>query len=185
MDDFEKLLNESVRTHGHLCPGQVLGVRMAMKGCKEVSISDPRGVDRKRLYVFVEIDRCATDAIQSVTGCSLGKRSLKWMDYGIMAATFVNLGNFKAVRIIAKEEAKKLAHKYAHDIEGKYEQQIEAYKVMPEDELFKVEEVMVEIPPEDMPGKPLSRIKCDKCGDYVQDKREVIVDGKNLCKPCA
>src|SRR3989337_1677562 len=104
--DFESLLNESVRTHGHLCPGQVLGVRMALYGLNGIGMDDPKGKDRKKLLVIVEVDRCATDALQSVTGCSLGKRSMKFVDYGKMAATFVNLGTGNALRVVAREEAR-------------------------------------------------------------------------------
>jgi formylmethanofuran dehydrogenase subunit E len=183
--DFKNLLEESVKTHGHLCPGQVLGVRMSMLGLILIGINDPKGEDRKKLIVYVEIDRCATDAIQSVTGCSLGKRSLKFLDFGKMAATFINLETNKALRILAKEESKNKAKNYFPDIEDKYKCQLEAYKIMPDDELFKWSEVKVKIPEEDMPGRPLQRIKCEKCGEYVQDKREVNVDGKPLCRACA
>jgi formylmethanofuran dehydrogenase subunit E len=96
---FESLLEESVRAHGHLCPGQVLGVRMSMLGLDKAGITDPKGKDRKSLIVFVEMDRCATDAVRSVTGCTLGKRTLKFMDYGKMAATFLNLRTGMAVRV--------------------------------------------------------------------------------------
>ncbi len=104
--DFEALLLESVKVHGHLCAGQVLGVRMSMLGLREIGISDPKGADRKSLIVFVEMDRCATDAVQSVTGCSLGKRSMKFMDYGKMAATYLNLKTGKAIRIVAREDSR-------------------------------------------------------------------------------
>src|SRR5512134_463242 len=104
MMNFESLLNESVKIHGHLCPGQVLGVKMSMLGLREIGITDPKGKDRKSIIVFVEMDRCATDAVQSVTGCSLGHRTMKFMDYGKMAATFVNPKTKKAVRVVAKEE---------------------------------------------------------------------------------
>src|SRR3990172_11708339 len=90
-DYFDLLLQQSVRTHGHLCPGQVLGVRMSLLGLREIGIDDPKGKDRKTIIVFVEMDRCATDAVQSITGCSLGHRTMKFMDYGKMAATFLNL----------------------------------------------------------------------------------------------
>lgn len=183
--DFERLLEESVKTHGHLCPGQVLGVRMSMLGLKLIGINDPKGKDRKKLIAYVEIDRCATDAIQSVTGCSLGKRSLKFLDFGKMAATFVNSETGTAVRILAKEEAKDRAKNYFPDIEDKYKCQLEAYKIMPDKELFEWKEVEVIIPQEDMPGRPLRRIKCDKCGEYVQDSRDITVAGKILCKACA
>lgn len=183
--DFESLLNESVKIHGHLCPGQVLGVKMSMLGLRETGIDDPKGKDRKSLIVFVEMDRCATDAVQSVTGCSLGHRTMKFMDYGKMAATFVNLKTGKAVRVVAKEEARETAKEYFPDIEDKYKAQLEAYKIMSDEELFEVMEVAVKIKPEDMPGRPLKRIPCDMCGEYVQDMREMHKNGKVLCKPCA
>lgn len=183
--DFESLLNESVKMHGHLCPGQVLGVRMSMLGLKKIGIQDSKGKDRKNLIVFVEIDRCATDAIQSVTGCSLGHRTMKFMDYGKMAATFVNLKTAKAARVIAKEDARGKAKDLFPLIEDKYQAQLEAYKIMRDDELFNISDVNVELRPEDMPGKPLRRLKCDSCGEYVQDMRDILRDKKILCKPCA
>ena len=183
--DFERLLDESVKIHGHLCPGQVLGVKMSILGLKNADIQDPKGKDRKNIIVFVEMDRCATDAVQSVTGCSLGHRTMKFMDYGKMAATFVNLKTGKAVRIIAKEEARDKAKEYFPDIQDKYKAQLEAYKIMSDNELFDIMDVKVEIKAEDMPGRPLRRVQCDICGEYVQDKREVYRDGRVLCKPCA
>lgn len=182
---FEDLLEESLKTHGHLCPGQVLGVRMSLLGLDLIGIEDPKGKDRKKLIAFVEIDRCGTDAIQTVTGCSLGKRSLKFVDYGIMAATFVNLETGKAVRLLALEESKEKAKNYFPHIEDKYKCQLEAYKIMPDEELFECKEVKVDIPEEDMPGRPKRRIKCEKCGESVQDKRDVSIDGRLLCKACA
>jgi formylmethanofuran dehydrogenase subunit E len=182
---FSDLLEESVKIHGHLCPGQVLGVRMSLFGLQKIGIEDPKGKDRKNLIVFVEIDRCATDAVQSVTGCSPGKRTLKLLDYGKMAATFVNLKTGKAVRILAKEESKDRAKNYCFEIKDKYQRQTAAYKVMPDDELFQWKKVIVEIPEQDMPGRPLKRIKCDTCGEYVQDRRDLQIKGKTLCKACA
>ena len=183
--EFESLLEESVRTHGHLCPGQVLGVRMSMHGLSLIGVNDPRGEDRKKLIVYVEIDRCATDAIQSVTGCSAGKRSLKLVDYGKMAATFVNLDTEKAIRLFAMEDSKDKAKNYFPDIEDKYKCQTEAYKVMPIEELFEWKEVEVKIPEQDMPGRPKRRIQCESCGEHVQDSRDIEVNGKLLCKACA
>jgi formylmethanofuran dehydrogenase subunit E len=185
MESFEKLLEESVKVHGHLCAGQVIGVRMSMVGLRMIGIDDPKGTDRKKLYVLVEIDRCATDAIQSVTGCSLGKRSLRWLDLGIMAATFVNLETGEAVRITALEESRERSKSYCPAIEDKYARQLEAYRVMPEQELFKIERVRVQVPAEDMPGRPLRRVQCERCGDWVQDCREVLQQDKMLCRGCA
>jgi formylmethanofuran dehydrogenase subunit E len=184
MESFEQCLEVSAKIHGHLCAGQVIGVRMALLGLRLIGIDDPKGTDRKKLYVIVEIDRCATDAIQSVTGCSLGKRSLRWMDFGIMAATFVNLKNGKAVRVTAREEARELSAHYCPELADKYQRQLEAYRVMPEQELFAVQEVTVSIPECDMPGRPLRRVRCAQCGDSVQDCREVEQDGKSICRAC-
>ncbi|MDP2156729.1 MAG: FmdE family protein [Nitrospirota bacterium] len=185
VQDFENLLEESARIHGHLCPGQVLGVKMSILGLKVAGIDDPKGKDRKSIIVFVEMDRCATDAVQSVTGCSLGHRTMKFMDYGKMAATFLNLRTGKAVRVLAKEESRQTAKNLFPAIENKYAAQLEAYRVMSDEELFEVSEVKVAISPEDMPGRPLSRVTCDVCEEQVQDIREVRVDGKVLCRPCA
>lgn len=183
--DFEELLKESVRTHGHLCPGQVLGVRMSVLGLLLVGVLDPKGMDRKSLIVFVEMDRCATDAVGSVTGSSLGKRSMKFLDFGKMAATFLNLKTGRAVRVVAKEEVREKAKALFPEIEDKYRAQLEAYKVMADEELFEVMEVEVTLRAQDMPGRPLRRVRCSSCGEHVQDMREVYKDGKPLCRPCA
>ena len=185
MESFEELLEVSTRIHGHICAGQVIGVRMAMEGLGRVGIDDPKGKDRKKTYVLVEIDRCATDAIQSVTGCSLGKRSMRWVDHGVMAATFVNLDTGKAVRVTAREESRELSKKYAPQTVDKYQRQLDAYRVMPIDELFSFQDVEVTLKECEMPGRPLRRVECEECGDWVQDCREVVRDGKTLCRGCA
>lgn len=185
VSSFKSLLDESSKIHGHLCPGQVLGVKMSMLGLREIGIKDPKGNDRKNIIVFVEMDRCATDAVQSVTGCSLGRRTMKFMDYGKMAATFLNLKTGKAVRVIAKEESRQKAKEYFPGIENKYEAQLEAYKIMADEELFDVMDVRIELKREDMPGRPLSRVRCDICAEYIQDMREVCEGKKVLCRACA
>ncbi len=182
---FETLLAESVRHHGHLCPGQVLGVRMSMLGLGEIGIYDPKCRQRKDFLVIVEMDRCVLDAVQSVTGCSQGKRTLKLMDYGKMAATFVNLKTGRSVRILAREDSRERAKAHAPDISDVYAAQCEAYRTMTDEELFGVTAVEVLLRPEDMPGRPLRRVKCENCGEFVQDMREVRRAGKVLCRPCA
>jgi formylmethanofuran dehydrogenase subunit E len=186
MKSLEEHLAEAAEFHGGDCPGQTLGVRLARAGLERIGIDDPlSGRWRKKIMVYVEIDRCAADAVMVVTGCRVGKRTLKIIDNGIMASTFVNLETGKAVRVTAREEARSLAAKYAPDETDKYEQQRLAYRVIPEEELLSFEEVEVDIPPEDMPGSPLSRVACDKCGDWIQDMREVSVGDRVLCRPCA
>ncbi len=183
MRSFDELLKESASIHGHLCAGQVLGVRMAMVGCREVGIDEPRG--SKKLVIYVEIDRCATDAVQAVTGCSLGKRSLKFLDYGKMAATFVNTETQKAVRVLARDDARSLAASYIDGAANRHEAERQAYVVMPEESLFSLSTVEIDIPPTERPGSRGGRVTCGKCGEGINFKREEIQDGKTLCIPCA
>ena len=186
MQDFETLLDGSAKMHGHLCPGQVVGVRMAMLGCGLIGLDDPGHPEQiKKIIVYVEIDRCAADAIAYVTGVKLGRRSLKFVDNGIMAATFVNLESGKAVRILSTEQSRDLVHRYAPGIAEKQRQQLEAYKAMPDEVLFEVQPVAVEVPVNDMPGPSRFKIRCEKCGQVVRDKKEVLQGGRVLCRICA
>jgi formylmethanofuran dehydrogenase subunit E len=183
---LEEHLAEAAAFNGESCPGQTLGVRMGRAGLERLGVDDPLSKEwRKRLMVFVEMDRCAADALMVVTGCRVGKRTLKMVDYGIMAATFLDLETDRAVRLVAREESRALAPRYAPEVEEKYEQQRQAYAVMPDEELFTFEEVKVEVPEEDMPGRPLSRVVCENCGESVQDRREVNAYGTILCRACA
>jgi formylmethanofuran dehydrogenase subunit E len=183
MRPFDDLLEESASFHGHPCPGQVLGVRLAMAGCKAVGIDEPK--ESKNLLVFVEIDRCATDAVQTVTGCKLGKRTLKFLDYGKVAATFLNLETQEAVRVAAREDSREAVRRYVPAGLDDKSAQFQAYKVMPDEELFTRASVRVEVPASDLPGKPLSRARCDGCGEGVNDSREVLAQGRTLCRACA
>lgn len=186
MKPFEILLEESAAAHGHLCPGQVVGVRMAMLGCRLIGLDDPTRRDQiKKLIVYVEIDRCTADAVAHVTGVKLGRRSLKFMDYGIMAAAFVNLESGKAFRVISTEEARDLASIYAPEIDGKSAQQLGAYKRMPDSVLFRVQKVRVNIDACDLPGPTRSKAVCSRCGQVIRDRREVIEGGRVLCKTCS
>jgi len=182
---LDEYLREAEKAHGHLCAGQVLGVRLAMLGLEKLGIEDPRGKDRKRLVTFVEIDRCATDAIAVVTGCRLGKRALKFRDWGKMAATFVDVSTGKAIRIAAKESSKALARSMHPEIESKNQQQMLAYREMAEDELFTKQWVKVELPAEEFPGYKGERIVCAECGEGINFRREVLRDGRVLCRACA
>ncbi|HZT58244.1 MAG TPA: FmdE family protein [Pyrinomonadaceae bacterium] len=183
---LDALLEECGRLHGHMCAGQLLGARMAVVGCREVGIEDPRGADRKKLVVWVEIDRCMADAVGAVTGVRLGKRSLKYFDYGKVAATFLNTETNMAVRVVALEESRALADARHLEIESKKERQFKTYREASDEELFKVERVAVEYKETDAPGRPLSRVRCARCGEGVNDGREVRGgDGLTLCRPCA
>jgi len=185
MPSLDDYLREAEIAHGHLCAGQVLGVRLAMLGLEKLGIQDPRGKDRKRLVTFVEIDRCATDAIGVVTGCRLGKRALKFRDWGKMAATFVDVSTGKAIRIAAKESSKALARSMHPEIESKNQQQMLAYREMAADDLFSTQWVKVELPAEEFPGYKGERIVCAECGEGINFHREVERGGQVLCRACA
>ena len=180
--EYESLAEQA---HGHMCAGQVLGLRMALYGVRLLGLEDPAGADRKRLVTFVEIDRCATDAIPIVTGCRLGKRALKFRDFGKVAATFCDLRENRAVRIAARESAKQRARDLYPEIANKNQQQMRAYREMADEELFDIQWVRVSIGPEDLPGYKAPRVVCAECGEGINFKREVVREGRVLCRACA
>jgi formylmethanofuran dehydrogenase subunit E len=186
LQPVDELLEECGRLHGHICAGQLLGVRMALLGCRLVGIDDPRGADRKKLIVWVEIDRCMADAVGAVTGVRLGKRSLKYLDYGKVAASFLNTETGRAYRLVALDESRALADARYPEIENKKERQFRAYREADDAELFKIQSVMVEYGSMDAPGRPLSRVVCVRCGEGINDGREVLSEQSLiLCRPCA
>lgn len=185
MQPFDELLRESVAHHGHLCPGQVLGVRLAMLGCRMLEIEDPRSEEsRKDLIVFVEIDRCATDAIESVTGCRMGRRTLRFHDYGIMAATFWSPRKGRAYRIVALDDSREKAALLSPGRLNERHQQLEAYVSLADEDLFSTQRVSVDLPDWEMPGSTRRRVRCSRCGQIVRDGREVYNNGSVLCIPC-
>jgi formylmethanofuran dehydrogenase subunit E len=185
MESIDQLLIMAEAAHGHLCAGQILGVRMAMLGCSRLGIEEPRGRDRKRLVTFVEIDRCATDAIGIVTGCRLGKRSLKFRDWGKMAATFVDLESGRAIRIAARESSKEQARALHPEIDNKNQQQMLAYRQLSDADLFTEEWVRVAVPPRELPGYKGERLACAVCGEGINYDRFVEREGPRLCLACA
>lgn len=185
MKSLDEYLRDAETAHGHVCAGQVLGVRLAMLGLRMLGIDDPQGRDRKRLVTFVEIDRCATDAVAVVTGCRLGKRALKFRDWGKVAATFVDVTTGKAIRIAAKESSKALARQKHPEIADKNQQQMLAYRELSDNDLFSTQWVKVDLPPEEFPGYKGERAVCEICGEGINFRREVRLDGKVLCRGCA
>lgn len=168
--------------HGHICAGQVLGVRLAMLGIRELGL-DPIA-ERKRIVTFVEIDRCVTDAVALVANCRLGKRALKFRDWGKVAATFCDLQTGRSIRIAARESSKQAAKDLFPDL-PKEEGQQKAYAQLSDDILFSKEWVKVEIHPEDLPGFKGPRVVCALCGEGINFKREVLRDDRALCRACA
>lgn len=182
--DLRQCLERASQFHGDLCAGITIGTRMSILGLRAIGIEDPMGKDRKNLIVFVETDRCATDAILAVTGCHPGKRTMKILDYGKMAATFINLESGRAVRVVTKEKAL-TARRESTDEAADGVSEAEKCAVMPVDELFEICEVDVDLKPEDMPGRPLRTVYCSVCGEKVMDMREIMDGGTVMCRPCA
>ena len=173
------------QAHGHLCAGQILGLRMALYGVGLLGLEDPAGADRKRLVTFVEIDRCATDAIAIVTGCRLGKRALKFRDFGKVAATFCDLERDRAVRVSARESSRQRADELYAEIPDRNQRQMRAYRELPDRELFEIQWVRVQLAPEDLPGYKAPRAVCAECGEGIGFRREVLRDGRVVCRACA
>jgi formylmethanofuran dehydrogenase subunit E len=197
--ELDELLHEAELAHGHLCAGQILGVRMAMLAMNRLGIHSPRkrllpngepNPDRKRPVVFVEIDRCATDAIAVVTGARVGKRALKLRDWGKMAATFVDLAAqpapnvYKGIRVVALEGSKQRARELYPELD-KNQAQMRAYRELPDEELFSEQWVRVPLSPREFPGYKGERLACDLCGEGINFDRFVERDGQRLCHACA
>lgn len=170
---FEEDLRDAIGYHGHLCAGQVLGTKIARLGLEYLGIDDPAAY--RDLIAFVEADRCVADAVCSVAHCKLGRRRLKWHDYGKMAATFYDIPTKRAVRIVAISDKKAPEGADLADF----------FNSIPDSELFRIQEVEVELTDDDLPGKPRRRAVCELCGERVLDGRERVVGGRVLCKSCA
>src|SRR3981189_2615578 len=183
MKSLAEYLDLAAVAHGHLCAGQVLGVRLAMLGLRELVIDDP-SAERKRLVTYGEIGRGVTDAVALVANCRLGKRALKCLDWGKVAATFVDLKTGRAVRIAAKESSKQAAREMFPELEKETGQQ-KAYALLSDEVLFDQKWVQVEVLPEDLPGFKGARVVCAQCGEGINFKREIVKNGRTLCRSCA
>ena len=183
---IDELLHEYELTKGKLCPGALLAVRMAVLGCSLVDVDYSLRNEDKNLTVWIEIDRWLADAVELVTGARLGKRTMKFLDYGKLAATFLNRETGDAVRIVARESSRGLAELRHPEIESKHERQMRTYREAPDEELFEIMLVTMQLAPLDAAGHPLSRVICQLCGEGVNDGREVtLMDEVVLCRPCS
>ncbi len=184
--DLGAHIDRAAAAHGHLCPGTVVGVRMALLGLSLLGYEAPlNDRDIKRVIAFVEIDRCLADAVMNTTGLKLGRRSLKFRDLGLLAATFLDLPTGRAVRIVSRDSARALADRSAPLSLNPYERQIEAYRHLTDEDMFDVAWVEVDLPEHELPGHTQHRATCDQCGISIRHHREIIEDGRTLCAVCA
>lgn len=186
MENIDTLYQRAGEFHGSICAGIILGVRMACLGCRMIGLENPKApLNRKKIMAWVEIERCATDGIQSVTGCSLGRRTLKVIDYGVMAATFFNLESKKAVRVSVNPGSRQKAKAFLPHLNNSNQVYLEAYKLMSDADLFNTEEVTVQIAEGDLPGLPPKCTLCQSCGEEIMKGREICQAEKTFCRRCA
>ena len=184
MADLQTLLNASMeRHHHHLCPRQVLGVRIGMYAAELFALDLTQ--NDKRLYIFVETDGCLIDGISVATGCWIGNRTMRVMDYGKSAATFVDTHTPRAIRISPTRESRTRALAYAPDAPDRWHAQLEAYQIMPTTELLNARAVRLTIPLEKIISQHGKRVVCEECGEDIINERFVHVEGQTLCQPCA
>jgi formylmethanofuran dehydrogenase subunit E len=178
MTDFESLIQKAREFHGEVCAGIILGTRMTIIGMRELGMNPME--KNRNLIVYVEIDRCVADAIQAITGCSLGHRTLKYRPYGKFAATFFDLQTGKAVRVSVLE--KKRTEKTGKEA---MKEAVMILRDAPESDLFRIKWVHLTIPEGDMPGMPKQKARCSKCNEMILDNKEVVQEGVILCGNCA
>lgn len=182
----DRLVEAAAAAHGHLCAGQVIGVRMSLYGLGLLGFGCPLGLPEiKQVVGFVEIDRCMADAVAIATGLRFGRGSLKFINQGLLAATFLDLASGRAVRLISREQARQLAADYAPSGTPLQSQQERAYRLMPDSELFDVEWVRVELADHQLPGARVPKVPCQQCGILVRGGHIRQRQGRRLCAVCA
>jgi formylmethanofuran dehydrogenase subunit E len=183
MDDIHSLLEISARSHSHVCPRQILGVRIGLAGAGRLGL--PPQPPGKRLLAILETDGCFADGVSAATGCAVGHRTLRIEDFGKIAATFVDTENGRAIRVAPVVDARRRAAAWAPDAPTHYIAQIQAYQAMPDRELLAVAEVQLATPVEEIVSRHGLRVECAACGEEIINQREVVAGNSVLCLACA
>ncbi len=181
--NIQPLLEKSSRDHSHLCPRQILGIRIGLRGICLLHLKPNHG--DKRLITITETDGCFADGLSAATGCTVGHRTLRVEDYGKTAAAFVDTKAGRAVRIAPVLDIRRRAYAYAPDEPRHYFAQMQAYQIMPDDELLTVQNVILNTPIEQIVSRPNLRVDCDVCGEEIMNEREIHQNGLSLCHACA
>lgn len=183
MRPLDEILRESSARHKHLCPRQVLGARMALYASDLLGLELPRR--DKRLLVIAETDGCTVDGLIAATGCHIGGRTLRILDFGKVAATFIDTHTGSAFRLAPKPESRSLASDYAPAVRTRWEAMLKGYQVIPNSDLFRVRAVRLAVPLAEILSKPGRKSECMQCGEEIINGREVARDGMTLCRACA
>lgn len=183
MTDLQIYLSASAARHSHLCPRQVLGVRIALAGADALQLSIPR--TDKCLMVIVETDGCFADGVEVVTGATVGHRTMRIEDYGKIAATFIDVHTNKSIRIAPRLDIRQLAWDYAPNERRHYFAQLHAYQVIPQEKLLEIQPIQLKIPIEKIISRAGIRSDCENCGEEIINQREIYLNGMTLCRACA
>lgn len=183
MKNLDKLLEISARNHSHLCPRQILGVRLGLLGMQLLGFSEPPA--KKRLLIISETDGCFADGVSAATNCTFGHRTLRVEDYGKTAAVFVDTVTSQALRVTPILDIRERAYAYTPGEARHYFAQMQAYQTMPDEVMFTVQAVALNVPVAALVSRPGVRVNCDACGEEIMNEREVKSDGKTLCRACA
>ena len=181
--NIQSLLEKSARDHSHLCPRQNLGVRLGLAGMTALGFDTPP--DKKQLLIITETDGCFVDGLSAATNCTVGHRTLRVEDYGKAAAVFVDVRTSRAVRVAPVLDIRQRAYAYASNEPRHYFAQMQAYQIIPEEEMFTITEVQLATSIEAILSRPGIRVNCDVCGEEIMNEREVHQNGMTLCQPCA
>lgn len=183
------LLDASAERHRHLCPRQVLGIRMGLFGLRQLGLLDEVSClfdnEKKRLLTIMETDGCGADGVAVATDCHVGRRTLRVVDYGKMAATFVDTKTEKAIRVVPSALSREMAPDFAPDARSRWHAYLEAYQVMPDELLLAWQPVQLTPSISEILSRPGVRAICANCGEEIINEREVVVNGRTLCRSCA
>lgn len=183
MAQLVELLQQTEALHKHLCPRQVLGVRMGMLIADLLEFELPQ--KDKRLFTFVETDGCFADGVAVATGCTLGHRTMRLMDYGKPAATFIDTQTNRAIRVFPHPASRAAAANYQPEAKTRWHAMLEAYQQLPTSELFCWQQVELTIDLQALIGKHGMRVNCAVCGEEIINQREIIHNGQPTCRACA
>ena len=181
--NIQPFLELSSRDHSHLCPRQILGVRMGLAGMAALGFGEPP--ENKQLLVISETDGCFVDGVIAATGCTVGHRTLRVEDYGKVAATFVDAKTGRAVRAAPRLDVRVQACAFVPQEPRHYFAQMRAYQIMPDEEMLTIQEVALTTPIEQIVSHPGMRVNCDVCGEEIMNEREILHEGLTLCRACA
>jgi len=181
--EMDALLAKSAARHQYLCPRQVLGVRIGLAGAQAIGLDTPRR--DKRLMIFVETDGCFISGVEAATGCCVHQRTMRILDYGKVAAVFVDVTTGEAVRVAPRKDIRQRAWNFASPKEKRrYYAMLHGYQVMPDDILLSKQAIALQMPLSEIISRSGVRANCDQCGEEIINEREVKLDGKTFCQGC-